>query len=223
MLDLRGLTFMDSTGLRLVIRWDTVAARSGFRLRGRARARGGPARLPPHGDGRAPHDRRSAGGRLSARLVSIRTPTAWRPDPMRGTGSSLWRRSTSKRACRWAARRVASAPAGRGRAERTRSRTRLADVALLVTELVANGVRHGGADESSAVDVPLRGSRDRAPRRGRQPGPRRRGGRPARARHGRWRRSGAAHRRPPREPLGGHRRALHDGLVRARLPAGELL
>jgi anti-sigma regulatory factor (Ser/Thr protein kinase) len=29
----------------------------------------------------------------------------------------------------------------------------LPDVALLVTELVANGVRHGGADETSAVDV----------------------------------------------------------------------
>ena len=31
-LDLRGLTFMDSTGLRLVIRWDTVARESGFRF-----------------------------------------------------------------------------------------------------------------------------------------------------------------------------------------------
>ena len=29
-LDLRGLTFMDSTGLRLVIRWDTVAREDGF-------------------------------------------------------------------------------------------------------------------------------------------------------------------------------------------------
>ncbi len=33
----------------------------------------------------------------------------------------------------------------------------LPDVALLVTELVANGVRHGGADESSAVDVRFAG------------------------------------------------------------------
>jgi phosphoserine phosphatase RsbU/P len=33
----------------------------------------------------------------------------------------------------------------------------LPDVALLVTELVANGVRHGGADESSAVDVRFEG------------------------------------------------------------------
>jgi anti-sigma B factor antagonist len=31
-LDLRGLTFMDSTGLRLVIRWDTAARESGFRF-----------------------------------------------------------------------------------------------------------------------------------------------------------------------------------------------
>ena len=31
-LDLRGLTFMDSTGLRLVIRWDTDARESGFRF-----------------------------------------------------------------------------------------------------------------------------------------------------------------------------------------------
>jgi anti-sigma B factor antagonist len=29
-LDLRRLTFMDSTGLRLVIRWDTAARRDGF-------------------------------------------------------------------------------------------------------------------------------------------------------------------------------------------------
>jgi anti-sigma B factor antagonist len=29
-LDLRGLTFMDSTGLRLVIRWDTAAKADGF-------------------------------------------------------------------------------------------------------------------------------------------------------------------------------------------------
>ena len=29
-LDLRGLTFMDSTGLRLVIRWDTAARENGF-------------------------------------------------------------------------------------------------------------------------------------------------------------------------------------------------
>lgn len=29
-LDLRDLTFMDSTGLRLVIRWDTAARRDGF-------------------------------------------------------------------------------------------------------------------------------------------------------------------------------------------------
>ena len=29
-LDLRGLTFMDSTGLRLVIRWDTAARQDGF-------------------------------------------------------------------------------------------------------------------------------------------------------------------------------------------------
>jgi len=33
----------------------------------------------------------------------------------------------------------------------------LPDVALLVTELVANGVRHGGADETSAVDVRIQG------------------------------------------------------------------
>jgi anti-sigma B factor antagonist len=31
-LDLRGLTFMDSTGLRLVIRWDSAARESGFRF-----------------------------------------------------------------------------------------------------------------------------------------------------------------------------------------------
>ena len=31
-LDLRGLTFMDSTGLRLVIRWDTSAREGGFRF-----------------------------------------------------------------------------------------------------------------------------------------------------------------------------------------------
>lgn len=31
-LDLRGLTFMDSTGLRLVIRWDTAAKEGGFRF-----------------------------------------------------------------------------------------------------------------------------------------------------------------------------------------------
>ena len=31
-LDLRGLTFMDSTGLRLVIRWDTAARDNGFRF-----------------------------------------------------------------------------------------------------------------------------------------------------------------------------------------------
>ncbi len=31
-LDLRGLTFMDSTGLRLVIRWDTAAQEDGFRF-----------------------------------------------------------------------------------------------------------------------------------------------------------------------------------------------
>ncbi len=31
-LDLRGLTFMDSTGLRLVIRWDTAASADGFRF-----------------------------------------------------------------------------------------------------------------------------------------------------------------------------------------------
>jgi anti-sigma B factor antagonist len=31
-LDLRGLTFMDSTGLRLVIRWDTLAQEDGFRF-----------------------------------------------------------------------------------------------------------------------------------------------------------------------------------------------
>jgi anti-sigma B factor antagonist len=31
-LDLRGLTFMDSTGLRLVIRWDTAAKQDGFRF-----------------------------------------------------------------------------------------------------------------------------------------------------------------------------------------------
>ena len=31
-LDLRGLTFMDSTGLRLVIRWDTTAHEGGFRF-----------------------------------------------------------------------------------------------------------------------------------------------------------------------------------------------
>ena len=30
LLDLRGLTFMDSTGLRLVIRWDTAAQEGGF-------------------------------------------------------------------------------------------------------------------------------------------------------------------------------------------------
>jgi anti-sigma regulatory factor (Ser/Thr protein kinase) len=33
----------------------------------------------------------------------------------------------------------------------------LPDIALLVTELVANGVRHGGADESSALDVRFEG------------------------------------------------------------------
>jgi anti-sigma regulatory factor (Ser/Thr protein kinase) len=33
----------------------------------------------------------------------------------------------------------------------------LPDVALLVTELVANGVRHGGADETAAVDVRFTG------------------------------------------------------------------
>jgi anti-anti-sigma factor len=31
-LDLRGLTFMDSTGLRLVIRWDNAAREGGFRF-----------------------------------------------------------------------------------------------------------------------------------------------------------------------------------------------
>jgi anti-sigma B factor antagonist len=31
-LDLRGLTFMDSTGLRLVIRWHTAAREDGFRF-----------------------------------------------------------------------------------------------------------------------------------------------------------------------------------------------
>ncbi len=31
-LDLRGLTFMDSTGLRLVIRWDAAARDGGFRF-----------------------------------------------------------------------------------------------------------------------------------------------------------------------------------------------
>jgi anti-anti-sigma factor len=31
-LDLRGLTFMDSTGLRLVIRWDNAAREAGFRF-----------------------------------------------------------------------------------------------------------------------------------------------------------------------------------------------
>jgi anti-sigma B factor antagonist len=31
-LDLRGLTFMDSTGLRLVIRWHTAAREGGFRF-----------------------------------------------------------------------------------------------------------------------------------------------------------------------------------------------
>jgi len=31
-LDLRGLTFMDSTGLRLVIRWHTAARDEGFRF-----------------------------------------------------------------------------------------------------------------------------------------------------------------------------------------------
>lgn len=31
-LDLRGLTFMDSTGLRLVIRWDGAARQEGFRF-----------------------------------------------------------------------------------------------------------------------------------------------------------------------------------------------
>jgi anti-sigma B factor antagonist len=31
-LDLRGLTFMDSTGLRLVIRWDIAARAGGFRF-----------------------------------------------------------------------------------------------------------------------------------------------------------------------------------------------
>ena len=31
-LDLRGLTFMDSTGLRLVMRWDTSAQDDGFRF-----------------------------------------------------------------------------------------------------------------------------------------------------------------------------------------------
>jgi anti-sigma B factor antagonist len=31
-LDLRGLTFMDSTGLRLVIRWHTAARQNGFRF-----------------------------------------------------------------------------------------------------------------------------------------------------------------------------------------------
>jgi anti-anti-sigma factor len=31
-LDLRGLTFMDSTGLRLVIRWDRAARAGGFRF-----------------------------------------------------------------------------------------------------------------------------------------------------------------------------------------------
>jgi anti-sigma B factor antagonist len=31
-LDLRGLTFMDSTGLRLVIRWDNAARENGFRF-----------------------------------------------------------------------------------------------------------------------------------------------------------------------------------------------
>jgi anti-anti-sigma factor len=31
-LDLRGLTFMDSTGLRLVIRWDTTAREDGFQF-----------------------------------------------------------------------------------------------------------------------------------------------------------------------------------------------
>jgi anti-anti-sigma factor len=31
-LDLRGLTFMDSTGLRLVIRWDLAARETGFRF-----------------------------------------------------------------------------------------------------------------------------------------------------------------------------------------------
>ena len=31
-LDLRGLTFMDSTGLRLVIRWDTAARQDDFRF-----------------------------------------------------------------------------------------------------------------------------------------------------------------------------------------------
>ena len=31
-LDLRGLTFMDSTGLRLVIRWHTAAQDEGFRF-----------------------------------------------------------------------------------------------------------------------------------------------------------------------------------------------
>ena len=34
----------------------------------------------------------------------------------------------------------------------------VADVALLVTELVANGVRHGGADEDSYVQLLLQGS-----------------------------------------------------------------
>jgi anti-sigma regulatory factor (Ser/Thr protein kinase) len=34
----------------------------------------------------------------------------------------------------------------------------LADVALLVTELVANGVRHGGVDQDSAMRVLLQGS-----------------------------------------------------------------
>jgi anti-sigma regulatory factor (Ser/Thr protein kinase) len=36
-------------------------------------------------------------------------------------------------------------------------RTVLADVALLVTELVANGVRHGGADSDAALRLLLEG------------------------------------------------------------------
>lgn len=52
----------------------------------------------------------------------------------------------------WRARRLVESELG-GRVPATA----LPDIALLVTELVANGVRHGGGHEGSAVDVRFEG------------------------------------------------------------------
>ena len=128
MLDLRGVEFMDSSGLRLIAR--DGAARAGARApaRARARARAGHAGVRHHAHARAARLRRRPG-------VGDRRGMRYEVDLARDPDSA------------------AEARRALGEVSDHLTPRRLEDARLLVSELVTNAIRHAGLDDDDVIKL----------------------------------------------------------------------